>query len=174
MILADADIRELCEGGMIDPYDPELIQPASLDMRLGNQWRVFTNQKTKAVDLANPLSYVDLTEPITAIEFVLHPGEFVLGGTQEIIRMPDDHAGRVEGKSSLGRLGLIVHATAGFFDPGFHGRATLEMTNLLRVPIVLHAGLPICQMSFYRMTRRPMNTYKGRYQGDREVAASRY
>lgn len=174
MILNDVELRERCQDGMLDPYEPGLVQPASVDLRLGDQWRVFTNQKTVAVDLANADSYRDLTEAVVTDKFVLHPGEFVLAGTREIVHMPDDVAGRVDGKSSLGRLGLIVHATAGFFDPGFHGRATLEMTNLLRVPIILYAGRPICQMTFYRMTGAAEHPYAGRYQGDRGVGASRY
>jgi len=187
-VLCDRDIRERCEsghtglsgleeGGMVTPFRPELVQPASLDMLLGPTFRVYENSACPVVDLWDPASYANLTRKVsvdTDTGFVLHPGEFVLGSTDEVVRMPEDLVGRVEGKSSLGRLGLIVHATAGYIDPGFTGVITLEMTNLLRVPIVLHPGIPICQLSFHRLTGVPDEAYSGRYQGDRAVAASRY
>lgn len=162
---------------LVEPYDPDAVQPASYDMRLGNDFRVFTASDTVAIYLSKPESFRDLTKLVHVEddeEFVLHPGEFVLGRTLEVVTMPDVLVGRVEGKSSLGRLGLIVHATAGFVDPGFQGAITLEMTNLLRVPIVMQPGQSICQMAFTEMAQKPEQTYSGRYQGDQSVAASRY
>ena len=126
-----------------------MVQPASVDLRLGGSFRVFHNHRAAAIDLRDPPT--NLTEEVV-IEgdepFVIHPGEFALGRTQEYVEIPDDLVSRIEGKSSLGRLGLIVHATAGFVDPGFKGTLTLEITNLTRVPIKLYDGLPIAQLSF--------------------------
>ena len=125
------------------------MQPASVDLRLGDSFRVFHNHRVTAIDLRDPPR--NLTEEVTIDEgepFAIHPGEFVLGRTLESVAIPDDIVARIEGKSSLGRLGLIVHATAGFVDPGFRGTLTLEITNLTRVPIKLYAGLPIAQLSF--------------------------
>ena len=127
---------------MIDPWDPAMVQPASVDLRLGDSFRVFHNHRAAAIDLREPPT--NLTEEVV-IEgdepFVIHPGEFALGRTQEYVEIPDDIVSRIEGKSSLGRLGLIVHATAGFVDPGFKGTLTLEITNLTRVPIKLYDGI---------------------------------
>ena len=134
---------------MIEPWDESLVQPASVDLRLGDSFRVFHNHRVTAIDLREPPT--NLTEEVVVAEdepFAIHPGEFVLGRTLEQVRIPDDVVARIEGKSSLGRLGLIVHATAGFVDPGFRGTLTLEITNLPRVPIKLYAGLPIAQLSF--------------------------
>src|ERR687889_610196 len=150
-VLSDGTIRRLVEEGriVIDPWDPGLVQPASVDLRLGDSFRVFHNHRAAAIDLREPPT--NLTEEVV-IEgddpFVIHPGEFALGRTQEYVEMPDDIVSRIEGKSSLGRLGLIVHATAGFVDPGFHGTLTLEITNLTRLPIILWPGKPIAQLSF--------------------------
>ena len=128
---------------------PGLVQPASVDLRLGDSFRVFHNHRAAAIDLRDPPT--NLTEEVVIADdepFVIHPGEFVLGRTLEWVELPDDIVARIEGKSSLGRLGLIVHATAGFFDPGWKGTLTLEITNLTRIPIKLYAGLPIAQLSF--------------------------
>ncbi len=150
-VLSDGTIRRLVEEGrvVIDPWDPAMVQPASVDLRLGGSFRVFHNHRAAAIDLRDPPT--NLTEEVV-IEgddpFVIHPGEFALGRTQEYVEIPDDLVSRIEGKSSLGRLGLIVHATAGFVDPGFKGTLTLEITNLTRVPIKLYVGLPIAQLSF--------------------------
>ena len=139
-VLSDRSIRRLVEEGTItiDPWDPSLVQPASVDVRLGSSFRVFHNHRTAAIDLRDPPAA--LTEPHVIKDdepFVIHPGEFCLGSTLEYIALPADIVARIEGKSSLGRLGLIVHATAGFCDPGWRGTLTLELNNLTRVPIKL-------------------------------------
>src|SRR3954470_21500191 len=150
-VLSDGTIRRLVESGRIriEPWDPAMLQPASVDLRLGRSFRVFENHKVPAIDLADlPRSITELVEIGPGDSFVIHPGEFVLGRTEERVELADDLVARIEGKSSLGRLGLIVHATAGFVDPGFKGTLTLEITNLTRVPIVLWPGKPIAQLSF--------------------------
>jgi dCTP deaminase len=181
-VLSDATIRRLVAAGTIkiDPWDPALVQPASVDLRLGNTFRVFHNHRTSAIDLRDPPT--NLTEPITITEeepFVIHPGEFCLGATLEYVELPDDIVARIEGKSSLGRLGLIVHATAGFCDPGWKGTLTLELNNLTRVPIKLWAGLPIAQLSFMALdapAQRPYGLAElgSHYQGQIEATESRY
>src|SRR3954452_20631805 len=150
-VLSDGTIRRLVEEGRIkiEPWDPAMVQPASVDLRLGRTFRVFHNFRVPAIDLAAPPG--NLTERVEIGDdesFVIHPGEFVLGRTEEVVEMPDDIVSRIEGKSSLGRLGLIVHPTAGFVDPGFGGALPLEITNLTRVPIILGPGKPIAQLSF--------------------------
>ena len=148
-VLSDGTIRRLVDEGRlrIDPWDPAMVQPASIDLRLGRSFRVFHNHKLPAIDLAEPPQGVtELVEIAEEQSFVIHPGEFVLGTTSELVELPNDIVARIEGKSSLGRLGLIVHATAGFVDPGFKGTLTLEITNLTRVPIVLWPGKPIAQI----------------------------
>ena len=181
-VLSDATIRRLVADGTIkiDPWDPALVQPASVDLRLGNTFRVFHNHRTSAIDLRNPPT--NLTEPITIGEdepFVIHPGEFCLGATLEYVGLPNDIVARIEGKSSLGRLGLIVHATAGFCDPGWKGTLTLELNNLTRVPIKLWAGLAIAQLSFMALdapAERPYGHAElgSHYQGQIEATESRY
>lgn len=176
-VLPDHQIEFYCrERGMIDPYRPENLQPASLDLTLGRDFRVFKDaSKIKFVDLSDPETYKDLTEPVTVTdEFVLHPGEFVLAATDEVVSIPAELVARIEGKSSLGRLGLVVHATAGYIDPGFNGSITLEMCNWLKAPIVMQPGRPFCQLSFMTMDSLPTKTYQGRYQGDMTAAPSRY
>ena len=181
-VLSDGTIRRLVQDGLIviDPFDPEMIQPASIDVRLGNSFRVFHNHKVQAIDLAAPPS--DLTEHVVIHDdepFVLHPGEFVLGRTVEMVEIPDDIVCRIEGKSSIGRLGLIVHATAGFVDPGFKGSLTLEITNFNSVPIVLRPGLPIAQLSFMALDAPAQRPYGhpdlgSHYHGQTEATESRY
>ena len=181
-VLSDGTIRRLVEDGTItiDPWDPSLVQPASVDLRLGNSFRVFHNHRASAIDLREPPR--NLTEPhlIGADEpFVIHPGEFCLGTTLETVTLPDHIVARIEGKSSLGRLGLIVHATAGFCDPGWHGTLTLELNNLTRVPIKLWAGLPIAQLSFMALdapAERPYGHAElgSHYQGQLDATPSRY
>lgn len=164
----------------IDPFDPAMIQPASVDLRLGNSFRVFHNHRTSAIDLRDPPT--NLTEQIQVGEdepFVIHPGEFCLGRTLEYVELPDDVVARIEGKSSLGRLGLIVHATAGFCDPGWKGTLTLELNNLTRVPIRLYPNLPIAQLSFMTLdapAERPYGHAElgSHYQGQIEATESRY
>jgi len=181
-VLSDRTILELVETGRIriDPWDPELLQPASVDLRLGDSFRVFHNHRASAIDLREPP--VNLTEEVLVAageSFVIHPGEFCLGRTLEWIELPADVVARIEGKSSLGRLGLIVHATAGFCDPGWQGTLTLELNNLTRVPIKLYPGLPIAQLSFMaldRPARRPYGSpgLGSHYQGQRAATESRY
>lgn len=181
-VLSDGTIRRLVGEGriVIEPWDETMVQPASVDLRLGNSFRVFHNHRVSAIDLKNPPQ--DLTEPVT-IEpdepFVIHPGEFCLGRTEEWVELPADIVARIEGKSSLGRLGLIVHATAGFCDPGWKGTLTLELNNLTRVPIKLWAGLPIAQLSFMTLDQAAERPYGhpelgSHYHGQREATESRY
>jgi dCTP deaminase len=181
-VLSDGTIRRLVDEGRIaiEPWDPALVQPASVDLRLGASFRVFHNHRAAAIDLEDPPAR--LTELIEIREdepFVIHPGEFVLGRTLEWVRLPDDVVARIEGKSSLGRLGLIVHATAGFVDPGFEGTLTLEITNLTRVPIMLYAGLLIAQLSFMALDAPAEHPYGSaelgsHYQGQVAATESRY
>jgi dCTP deaminase len=181
-VLSDGTIHELVEGGRIriDPWDPALVQPASVDLRLGDSFRVFHNHRTSAIDLRQPP--VNLTEEVVASEedgFVIHPGEFCLGRTLEWVELPDDIVARIEGKSSLGRLGLIVHATAGFCDPGWRGTLTLELANLTRIPIKLYPGLLIAQLSFMTLDRPALRPYGSdelgsHYQGQVAATESRY
>jgi len=181
-VLSDGTIRRLVEEGRVglEPWDPGMVQPASVDLRLGRSFRVFHNHRAAAIDLREPPT--NLTEHIVVGQeepFVIHPGEFVLGVTQEWVSLPDDIVARIEGKSSIGRLGLIVHATAGFVDPGFAGTLTLEITNLTRVPIKLWPGLPIAQLSFMALDRAAERPYGhpdlgSHYHGQVEATESRY
>ena len=181
-VLSDGTIRELVDAGRIkiDPWDPALVQPASVDLRLGDSFRVFHNHRITAIDLREPPT--NLTEEVVAGHdegFVIHPGEFCLGRTLEWVELPDDVVARIEGKSSLGRLGLIVHATAGFCDPGWKGTLTLELNNLTRVPIKLYPGLLIAQLSFMSLDRPAERPYGSadlgsHYQGQRAATESRY
>jgi len=181
-VLSDSTVRRLVEEGRvrIDPWDPGMVQPASVDLKLGPSFRVFHNHRIQTIDLADPPK--DLTEQVDVGEgetFVIHPGEFVLGRTVEVVELPDDLVARIEGKSSLGRLGLICHATAGFVDPGFSGTLTLEITNFNSVPIVLRPGLPIAQLSLMTLDAPAARPYGhpelgSHYQGQREATESRY
>ena len=158
---------------LVNPFDPLCVEPASIDLRLSDELLVPEFHNVACVDLAKPVDFMK-SKRIGIDGFVLHPGEFVLGVTQEAVSLPDHIVGKIEGKSSIGRLGLIVHVTAGFIDPGFRGPLTLEMVNLLRVPIVLRAGKKICQVAFAYMNSSVHNPYQGRYQDSRGVVASRY
>ena len=181
-VLSDGTIRRLVEEERIKirPWDPSMVQPASVDLRLGTSFRVFHNHRLPAIDLAEPPT--GLTEHVQiedTASFVIHPGEFVLGSTVEWVELPDDIVARIEGKSSLGRLGLIVHATAGFVDPGFSGTLTLEITNLTRVPIVLWPAKPIAQLSFMTLDRAAERPYGhpdlgSHYQSQVDATESRY
>jgi dCTP deaminase len=181
-VLSDGTIRRLVEEGRIkiEPWDPGMVQPASVDLNLGPSFRVFHNFRVPAIDLADPPT--NLTEHVELRDgesFVIHPGEFVLGRTEEFVEIPDDIVARIEGKSSLGRLGLIVHATAGFVDPGFKGTLTLEITNLTRVPIILWPGKPIAQLSFMTLDAPAQRPYGhpglgSHYHGQVEATESRY
>jgi dCTP deaminase len=181
-VLSDASIRELVSSGRvkIEPWDDAMVQPASVDLRLGPSFRVFHNFRVESIDLAEPpTTLTELVEIGPDEPFVIHPGEFVLGSTEEYVELADDLVARIEGKSSLGRLGLIVHATAGFVDPGFRGTLTLEITNLTRVPIKLWAGKPIAQLSFMTLDRAAERPYGhpdlgSHYHGQLEATESRY
>src|SRR3954451_24133044 len=181
-VLSDGTIRRLVDEGRIkiEPRDPAMVQPASVDLRLGRTFRVFHNFRVPAIDLASPPDNLTELVEIGADEsFVIHPGEFVLGRTEEVVEMPDYPASRIEGKSSLGPLGLIVHATAGFVDPGFRGSLTLEITNLTRVPIKLYAGLAIAQLSFMALDAPAEHPYGSaelgsHYQDQVAATESRY
>jgi dCTP deaminase len=181
-VLSDGTIRRLVDEGqiVIAPWDPLMVQPASVDLKLGTSFRVFHNHKIQVIDLADPPQ--GLTEPVEIAPddlFVIHPNEFVLGRTEEHVEMPADLVARIEGKSSLGRLGLIVHATAGFVDPGFKGSLTLEITNFNSVPIVLRPGLPIAQLSFMTLDQPAERPYGhpelgSHYHGQVDATESRY
>jgi dCTP deaminase len=182
MVLSDRTIKEEVAAGRLvfDPYDETLVQPSSVDMRVDRSFRVFNNSRYPYIDVREPME--DLTELVTVEDeepFVLHPGEFVLGQTLERVRLPDDLVARLEGKSSLGRLGLVIHSTAGFVDPGFEGNLTLELSNLATLPITIYHGMPIGQISFMRMDEAVEHAYGAReagskYQGQAEPTASRF
>lgn len=181
MLLSDRDIAKLCASGEIeiDPYDPQMIQPASIDVRLDRYFRLFDNHKYSVIDPALPQD--DLTHLVDVGEsapFVLHPGEFVLGSTLERVQLADNLAARLEGKSSLGRLGLLTHSTAGFIDPGFNGHVTLELSNTATMPILLYPGMKIGQLCFFQLSSSAEKPYGSRergsrYQGQRGPTASR-
>jgi dCTP deaminase len=181
-VLSDGTIRRLVAEGhvRIEPWDETMVQPASVDLRLGPSFRVFHNHRIGAIDLADPpKNLTELVELADGESFVIHPGEFVLGSTEEHVELPDDIVARIEGKSSLGRLGLIVHATAGFVDPGFKGTLTLEITNLTRVPIILWPGKPIAQLSFMALDQPAERPYGhpdlgSHYHGQTDATESRY
>jgi dCTP deaminase len=184
VILSDRTLREQLAAGriIVDPLDESLIQPSSIDVRISNLFRVFRNHTRAVIDVKADMD--DLTELIEIPAdgeqaFMLHPGEFVLGSTLERIAVPDDLVGRVEGKSSLGRLGLLIHSTAGFIDAGFEGHITLELANVASLPITLYPGMNIGQVSFMQMTTPADHPYgsgaKGsKYQGQRGPTPSRY
>lgn len=181
MILSDKSIKESVAQGriVISPYDEELVQPASIDIRLAAQFRVFRNYRYSCIDPKSPQD--ELTEMVEVAEgepFVVHPSEFILGNTIERICLADDLVARLEGKSSLGRLGLIVHATAGYIDPGFDGNITLELSNVANLPILLYPGMKIGQISFFAMSTPAERPYGhpalgSKYKGQSAPTASR-
>lgn len=180
MILSDRSINEAIASGRlgIDPFDPKLVQPSSIDVRLDNKFLVFRNTKRAYIDVKQPAD--DLMEMIEVgpdEPMFLHPHEFVLGSTIERVRMPDDLVARLEGRSSLGRLGVVIHSTAGFIDPAFEGHVTLEISNLANLPIALYAGMRIGQLSFSVMTtpaERPYGPARGsKYSGQDVPTPSR-
>ncbi|GAB37369.1 MULTISPECIES: dCTP deaminase [Gordonia] len=181
MLLSDRDIRsEVSDGNLsIDPFDPALVQPSSVDVRLDNLFRVFNNTRYTHIDPAQRQDELTtLVEPADGEPFVLHPGEFVLGSTLEICSLPDYLAGRLEGKSSLGRLGLLTHSTAGFIDPGFSGHITLELSNVANLPITLWPGMKIGQLCLFRLSSPSENPYGSaavgsKYQGQRGPTPSK-
>ena len=182
VVLSDRTIRSEIESGrvVIDPFDPEMIQPSSVDLRVDRRFRVFHNSRHPYIDVREPMD--DLTEAVEVPEdrpFILHPGEFVLGQTLERVTLPDDLVARLEGKSSLGRLGLLIHSTAGFVDSGFSGNLTLELSNVANLPITIYHGMPIGQISFMRMDQPVEHPYgtgenASKYQGQAEPTPSKY
>jgi len=182
MVLSDRTIRRLLEEGQIgiEPYDEELLQPSSVDVRVDRFFRVFHNARYPYIDVKQPME--DLTELVEVEEeepFILHPGEFVLGSTLERITLPDNLVARLEGKSSLGRLGLLIHSTAGFIDPGWDGHVTLELSNVANLPITIYYGMKIGQLSFVQLSEpaeRPYGTgvLGSKYQGQEGPTPSRY
>jgi dCTP deaminase len=182
MVLSDRTIARLLEAGRIeiDPYDRELLQPSSVDVRVDRFFRVFHNNRYPFIDVREEQE--DLTELVEVdgdTPFVLHPGEFVLGSTLERVRLPDDLVARLEGKSSLGRRGLLIHSTAGFIDPGWNGHVTLELSNVANLPVTIYPGMKIGQISFVQLTepaRTPYGAHEigSKYQGQRGPTPSRY
>lgn len=181
-ILPDKQIKYLCDTSnwnivdpLIDPYDPDQVEPASYDVRLGNDFKIFQRDETPFIDFNKP---ADITKDVRVedhqVGFLLHPGEFVLGVTLEKLHMPDNVVARIEGKSSVGRLGLMVHVTAGFIDPGFRGPVTLEMVGVHPLPLLIHPGMLIAQISFQWMAAPAEKPYQGRYQDSRGVESSKY
>ncbi|GHD24432.1 dCTP deaminase [Nocardiopsis kunsanensis] len=181
MLLSDRDLRfEIASGRVkLDPFDPGLVQPSSIDVRLDRFFRVFENHKYPHIDpSAEQPDLTRLVETDGKESFILHPGEFVLASTYEMVSLPDDIASRLEGKSSLGRLGLLTHSTAGFIDPGFSGHVTLELSNVATLPIKLYPGMKIGQLCMFRLSspaEHPYGSavYGSRYQGQRGPTPSR-
>ncbi len=181
MLLSDKDIRSEIESGRVgvDPYEPKMIQPSSIDVRLDKFFRVFENHRYEVIDPSK--EQPELTREIEVgnnEHFILHPGEFVLASTYEVVTLPDDIAARLEGKSSLGRLGLLTHSTAGFIDPGFSGHITLELSNVANLPVKLFPGMKIGQLCLVKLSSAAENPYGSaiygsRYQGQRGPTASR-
>ncbi|MFL6143804.1 MAG: dCTP deaminase [Labedaea sp.] len=181
MLLSDQDLRKELESGRLglEPFDPAMLQPSSVDIRLDRYFRVFDNTRYTHIDPQQQQDELTtLVEAIGDDPFVLHPGEFVLGSTFEAVTLPDDLAGRLEGKSSLGRLGLLTHSTAGFIDPGFSGHITLELSNVANLPITLWPGMKIGQLCLFRLTSPAEHPYGSqragsRYQGQRGPTPSK-
>src|SRR6188472_3796329 len=179
MILSDRDIRAEIESGRItiEPFDERCLQPSSVDLHVDSQFRVFANSRYPFIDVREEMP--DLTELVEVKPdepFILHPGEFVLGSTLERVAIPDDLVARLEGKSSLGRLGLLIHSTAGYVDPGWNGYLTLELSNVANLPITIYPGMKIGQISFFQLTTAADTPYGGagsKYQGQRGPTASR-
>jgi dCTP deaminase len=182
MVLSDRTIERLLEEGRIevDPYERSLLQPSSVDVRVDRYFRVFHNARYPFIDVKEPQEELtELVEIDDGSPFILHPGEFVLGSTLERVRLPDDLVARLEGKSSLGRLGLLIHSTAGFIDPGWNGHVTLELSNVANLPITIYHGMKIGQLSFMQLTEPSATPYGSeslgsKYQGQRGPTPSRY
>jgi dCTP deaminase len=182
MVLADTSIRRLIGEGRIgiEPYDEALLQPSSVDVRVDRYFRVFRNNRYPFIDVKEPQEELtELLEVDPDTPFILHPGEFVLGSTLERVRLPDDLVARLEGKSSLGRLGLLIHSTAGFIDPGWDGHVTLELSNVANLPITIYVGMKIGQLSFMQLSEPSERPYGSgglgsKYQGQKGPTASRY
>jgi len=182
MVLSDRTIRRLLEEGRIgiEPYEEELLQPSSVDVRVDRLFRVFRNSRYPFIDVKQEMEELtELVEVEPDEAFILHPSEFVLGSTLERITLPDDLVARLEGKSSLGRLGLLIHSTAGFIDPGWDGHVTLELSNVANLPITLYYGMKIGQVSFVQMSEPAEHPYGtgelgSKYQGQMGPTPSRY
>jgi dCTP deaminase len=182
VVLSDRTIRAEIEAWriVIEPFDAALVQPSSIDVRVDRRFRVFHNARYPFIDVRQPMDgLTELVEVSGQEPFILHPGEFVLGQTLERVTLPEDLVARLEGKSSLGRLGLLIHSTAGFVDSGFSGNLTLELSNVANLPITIYHGMPIGQISFMRMdspVERPYGSAdtSGKYQGQTEPTASRF
>ena len=182
MILSDHTIREEIAAGriVIDPFVDSCVQPSSIDLHLDSYFRVFRNHTMAVIDVKQNLE--ELTELVEGSDeqpFILHPGEFVLGSTLERVALGEDIVARLEGKSSLGRLGLLIHSTAGFVDAGWDGHLTLELSNVANLPIAIYPGMKIGQISFLRMTTEASVPYgsretRSKYQGQRGPTPSRY
>jgi dCTP deaminase len=181
MLLSDRDIAAEIDAGRVkvEPFEPKMIQPSSVDVRLDRFFRVFENHKYSVIDPSIEQSELTREVAVTGGEhFILHPGEFVLASTYEVITLPDDIAGRLEGKSSLGRLGLLTHSTAGFIDPGFSGHITLELSNVANLPVKLFPGMKIGQLCLIKLSspaQHPYGSaiYGSRYQGQRGPTPSK-
>jgi len=182
VVLSDRTIKAEIAAGriVIDPYSDSLVQPSSIDVRVDRKFRVFHNARYPYIDVRQPMEgLTELVEISGEEPFILHPGEFVLGQTLESISLPDDIVARLEGKSSLGRLGLLIHSTAGFVDPSFTGNLTLELSNVANLPITIYHGMPIGQISFMRMDAPVETPYgaegaRSKYQGQAEPTPSRF
>lgn len=182
MILSDRSIEQALADGrvVIDPLADGAVQPSSVDVRVDNQFRLFSNHRYPYIDTrVDQPGLTELVEVADGEPFVLHPGEFVLGATLERIGLPDDLVARLEGKSSLGRLGLLIHSTAGFIDAGFDGHVTLELSNVATLPITIHPGMPIGQVAFFRLDQPAARPYgspgtSSKYQGQRGPTPSAY
>ena len=182
MILSDVDIRAQLAAGriVIEPFDEACVQPSSVDLHVDRRFRVFANSRYPYIDVRTPMP--DLTEVVEVGDdepFILHPGEFVLGATLERVALPDDLVARLEGKSSLGRLGLLIHSTAGYVDPGWDGYLTLELSNVANLPITIYPGMRIGQISFFRLSSPASVPYgsagtRSKYQGQRGPTPSRF
>ncbi len=181
MVLSDRTIKAEIEAGriVVDPYDPELVQPSSIDVRVDGSFRVFHNGRYPYIDVRQQMDgLTELVHPDPGEPFILHPGEFVLGQTLERVTLPNDLVARLEGKSSLGRLGLLIHSTAGFVDAGFAGNLTLELSNVANLPITLWPGMKIGQLCLFRLSSAAefpygSEKYGSRYQGQRGPTPSR-
>jgi dCTP deaminase len=179
LILSDRDLREEIAAGrlIIEPFDPTMVQPSSVDLHVDSKFRIFANTRYPYIDVKKRME--DLTELVEVAPgepFILHPGEFVLGSTLEHVQLPDNLVARLEGKSSLGRLGLLIHSTAGFVDAGWSGHLTLELSNVANLPITIYPGMKIGQLCVFQMTSPAERSYgvTGKYQGQRGPTPSKF
>jgi dCTP deaminase len=181
VVLSDRTIERLLADGRIeiDPYDPGLLQPSSVDVRVDRYFRVFRNSRYPYIDVKQEQEGLTEMVEVDGDPFILHPGEFVLGSTLERVKLPDDLVGRLDGKSSLGRLGLLIHSTAGFIDPGWDGNVTLELSNVANLPITIYPEMKVGQLSFVQLSEPAASPYGSdglgsKYQGQKGPTPSRY